>query len=44
VNVARSYNSKAEYDKVKNSEKSRNIAYTIGAAALIGGVTIHILF
>ncbi|MCL2220440.1 MAG: hypothetical protein FWB94_11235 [Chitinispirillia bacterium] len=44
VNVARSYNSKAEYDKAKSSEKSRNIAYTIGAAALIGGVTIHILF
>jgi len=43
-NAGRDYNGEADYNKVKNSARNRNVAYTIGAAALIGGVTIHILF
>ncbi|MCL2183323.1 MAG: CsgG/HfaB family protein [Chitinispirillia bacterium] len=42
--VGRDYNGKADYDKVKKSEKNRNIAYAAGAAVLLGGVTIHIFF
>jgi len=38
------YKNKAEHDKVANSIKTRNIVYGIGIAALIGGVTVHILF
>jgi len=38
------YNSKAGHDKVSSSAKTRNIVYGIGAAALLGGVSVHIFF
>jgi hypothetical protein len=38
------YTDKGEYDKVKKSARTRNIVYGIGAAALLGGISIHIFF
>jgi len=38
------YDGKGEFSKAKKSVTSRNIAYTIGAAALLGGVSVHIFF
>ncbi|MDR2579223.1 MAG: penicillin-binding protein activator LpoB [Chitinispirillales bacterium] len=33
-----------EFSAAKNSVKNRNAAYAVGAAVLLGGVTIHIFF
>jgi hypothetical protein len=35
---------KQEYSKAKKSIANRNAAYAIGAAALLGGISIHIFF
>jgi hypothetical protein len=43
-NVTAGYNSENEYNRAKNAVTNRNIAYTIGVAALLGGITIHIFF
>jgi hypothetical protein len=42
--VGQDYRNRAEYDAINSSRRKRNIAYTVGTAALLGGITIHILF
>lgn len=39
-----SHSDKYQYSKADSSVKARNVLYGLGAAALLGGITIHILF
>jgi hypothetical protein len=43
-NVGRDYYGEEDFNKAKNSQRRRNVAYIVGTAALIGGITIHIRF
>jgi hypothetical protein len=38
------YSTEAEHDRVKRAVITRNVVYGIGAAALLGGISIHIFF
>jgi hypothetical protein len=38
------YSTEAEHDRVRRAVITRNVVYGIGAAALLGGISIHIFF